>query len=66
MQRRHFKQSEIVLSEWLTEEAERLREEAESKPPGLERERLIRQARRAETDAQIGEWLRSSGLQPPK
>jgi hypothetical protein len=50
----------------LAEQAARSREEAEAKPPGFERERLFRLARQAEIGAQISEWLRSPGLQPPE
>jgi len=63
--RRHLEQPEI-RKEHLWENATRLREEAEGKPPGIERERLIQLARGAETGAQISAWLRSPGLQPPK
>ena len=65
MQRRRFKQTQ-TLEERLTEEADRLRSEAKGTPPGIEREELIRRARRAETAAQMNQWLTSPGLQPPK
>jgi hypothetical protein len=64
MQRRRFKQTSS-LEERLTEQVQRLREEAKSLPPGIERERIIRKARQAETGARITEWLNSPGLQPP-
>ena len=64
MQRRRLKQT-TSLEERLAEQAQRLREEAESLPPGLERERIIRKARQAETGAHITGWLNSPGLQPP-
>ncbi|WP_271570459.1 hypothetical protein [Bradyrhizobium sp. CCBAU 11386] len=64
MQRRRFKQT-TSLEERLAEQAQRLREEAKTLPPGIERERTIRRARQAETGAHISEWLRSPGLQPP-
>lgn len=64
MQRRRFKQTSS-LEERLTEQVQRLREEAKSLPPGLERERIIRKARQAETGAHITGWLNSPGLQPP-
>jgi hypothetical protein len=35
-------------------------------PHGVERERLMRRARQAETGSHMSEWLRSLGLQPPK
>ena len=64
MQRRRFKQT-IRLDQRLMEEARRLRLEAKGKPPGIERERLIRLARQAETGAHMYEWLSSPGLQAP-
>ena len=64
MQRRRLKQT-TSLEERLTEQVQRLREEAKSLPPGIERERIIRKARQAETGAHICEWLNSPGLQPP-
>nr|WP_249129715.1 hypothetical protein [Bradyrhizobium japonicum] len=63
--RRRIKQI-TSLEERLTEQALRLRDEARSLPPGIERERAIRKARQAETGAHISEWLNSPGLQSPK
>lgn len=63
--RRRFKQT-ISLEERLAEEARRLREEAESLPPGPVRDDALRRARQAETGSHMSEWLRSPGLQPPK
>lgn len=63
--RRRIKQTQ-TLETRLSEEAKRLREEAKLLPPGVEREELIRKARRAETTAHLSEWLNSPGLQPPK
>jgi hypothetical protein len=54
------------LDKHLTREAGRLRKEARGTPPGVERDRLIRRARLAETGSQISEWMRSPGSQPPK
>lgn len=65
MQRHRFKQT-TSLEERLAEEAKRLREEAQSLPPGLARELAIRKARQAETGCHISDWLRSPGLQAPK
>lgn len=65
MKRRRFKQT-ISLEERLADEAKRLREKAQSLPPGLERERAIRKARQAETGAHMSEWLRSPGLTSPE
>lgn len=54
------------LEQRLTDEAVNLRKEARGTPPGIERDRLIRRARQAETALQMNEWLSTSGLQPPK
>jgi len=53
-----------TTSQRLKEQAERLRKE-EGTPPGIEREKLIRQARQAETASHAG-MLSSPGLQPPR
>ena len=63
--RRRFKQI-TTLDERLDEQAERLRKEARGTPLGIERDKLIRSARQAETAAHIEQWLRSPGLQQPK
>lgn len=65
MQRRSFKNT-LTFPERLTKEAERLRMEAETKPPGQERNDLLRKARQAETAAHIDQWVSSPGLQAPK
>lgn len=65
MERHRFKQTQS-LNLRLTDEAQRLRKEAQGTPPGVERERLIRLARQAENATHINEWLSSPGLQPPK
>ncbi|MGY3691134.1 hypothetical protein ACVIGA_001214 [Bradyrhizobium sp. USDA 3240] len=53
------------LEERLNIEAQRLRKEAWGTPPGVERSRLIRKARLAETASQLSDWLRSPGLRAP-
>jgi hypothetical protein len=63
--RRRFRQID-PLDKRLTEEAQRLRKEAKGTPPGIERERLIRRAKQAETASQMNAWLSSPGLQPQK
>lgn len=63
--RRRFKQTE-TLEQRLSKEAALLRAEAQGAPPGIERERLIRRARQAETASHLSEWLAWPGLQPPK
>jgi hypothetical protein len=65
MQRRRFKQS-APLDQRPTQEAERLRKEAQGTPRGVQRDKLIRQARQVETACHMQEWLSSPGLQPPK
>jgi predicted trehalose synthase len=64
MQRRRFTQT-TTLEERLTEEAKRLRKQAQGTPPGIERERLVRRARQAETASHLSEWLNSPGLRAP-
>ena len=65
MQRCRFKNT-LTFPDRLAKEAERFRREAETKPPGQERDDLLRKARQAETAADIDQWVSSSGLQPPK
>lgn len=63
--RRRVKQT-LSIEERLAEEARRLREEAELLPHGPVREAALRRAREAETGSRINDWLKSSGLRPPK
>jgi hypothetical protein len=65
MQRYRLKQT-APLNQRLTEQAERLRKEAEGTPPGVIRDQLVRQARQADTASHIQEWLSSPGLQSPR
>nr|WP_249150368.1 hypothetical protein [Bradyrhizobium sp. JYMT SZCCT0180] len=65
MQRRRI-QHHVPLEQRLVEEAERLRKMAKGTRLGIERERLIRKARQAETAAHMQQWLSSPGLQRPK
>ncbi|RXT49172.1 hypothetical protein B5V03_15080 [Bradyrhizobium betae] len=65
MQQRYRIKQTTSPEERLAYEAFRLRDEARSLPPGIERERLIRKARQAETGSHISEWLRSPGLRAP-
>jgi hypothetical protein len=50
----------------LAKEAERFRQEAETKPHWAERDDLLRKARQAETAAHIDQWVSSPGLRPPE
>jgi hypothetical protein len=65
MLRRRIKHA-VSFEDRLTQEALRLREQAKSLPPGMERDKIIRKARQAETAAHINEWLTSPGLRPPR
>jgi hypothetical protein len=65
IKRRRFKQDQS-LEERLADEAMRLREAAKTLRPGATRDETIRKARHAEAAANMSEWLRSPGLQPPK
>ena len=42
-----------------------LRAEAQRMPPGVERDRLMKQARQIEAEANAQGWASSPGLQPP-
>jgi hypothetical protein len=64
MQHTHSQQSTPTEQRSL-QEAANLRKEARGTPPGIERERLLRRARQAETASRVSEWLASKGLQPP-
>ena len=59
MQRRRFKNT-LTFPDRLAKEAERLRQEAETKHPGPEQDELLTKARQAETAAHI-----ENGLHPP-
>jgi hypothetical protein len=65
MERRRFERT-TPLDQGPEEQAKRLRKEAQGTPPGVERDKLIRRARQAETASHIQAWLMSPGLQPPK
>jgi hypothetical protein len=56
MQRRRFKQTES-LDQRLVGQAERLRNEARGTPPGVARDKLIRQAQQLEAASQMQDWL---------
>ncbi|GAB9241431.1 hypothetical protein [Bradyrhizobium sp. CCBAU 45384] len=65
MQKRRRVKQTRSLEERLAEEAKRLREQANSLPPGVERDHALRKARQAETGSHMSEWLTSPGLKPP-
>jgi hypothetical protein len=64
-QRRRFTHQQ-PLQQRLENEAMRLRTQARGTHPGIERDRLIRRARQAETASHMDEWLRSPALDRPK
>ncbi|RZN17771.1 hypothetical protein CWO90_37100 [Bradyrhizobium sp. Leo121] len=66
MQERRRLQQSGPLEERLAEEAARLRKQAQGTHPGIERERLIRRARQAETGAQLSQWLKPSAHRLPR
>ena len=61
MQRRRFKHT-LTFPDRLAKEAERFRQEADTKSPGAERDDLLRKACQAETAARIDQWVSSAGL----
>jgi hypothetical protein len=65
MEERRFKQTSS-LDQRLEDYARKLRKEAQGTPPGIERDRLIRRARQAESAARMEAWVTSPGLQPPE
>ena len=65
MPRRRFKNT-LTFPDRLAKEAERFRQEAETKPHWAERDDLLRKARQAETAAHIDQWISSLGLKPPE
>ncbi|WP_024519595.1 hypothetical protein [Bradyrhizobium sp. Tv2a-2] len=62
--RRRFQQT-TTLEQRLLDEATRLRKQADGTRSGVEREQLLRRARRAETASHIDRWLSSKELRPP-
>jgi hypothetical protein len=53
------------LAQRLVDEVQRLRKEAGTAPPGVERQRLMQRARQAETAYQINAWITCPGLRAP-
>jgi hypothetical protein len=65
MQRRRFK-NVLSFPDRLTNEADRLRKEADALTPGPDRDELLKKARQADVAAHMDEWLSSPGLRPPE
>jgi hypothetical protein len=57
--------SDALVNRSLSEEADRLRKEAQGTPPGVERNNLIRRARSAEAASRMKKWVNSPGLKSP-
>jgi hypothetical protein len=53
------------LDERLALEAIHLREKAKTLPPGVERDDLLKKARRLDIATQLDKWLSSPGLKSP-
>jgi hypothetical protein len=49
----------------LIDQAAVLRAQTQKMPPGVERDRFIKQARQLDAEAKAGDWANSAGLQPP-
>ena len=65
LKRRRFKQT-LSLSERLVQNVEHLKMQLAMLPPGPERDHFMKRIRQNETAANIDQWLRSPGLQPPR
>nr|WP_247783605.1 hypothetical protein [Bradyrhizobium sp. 170] len=65
MQKRRRVKQTSPLDQRLIDQAQRLRKEARGTPPGIERERLLRRARQAETAVHMEQWLTPSGPRAP-
>jgi hypothetical protein len=63
--RRRFKQS-IPFHDRLAAWANEVSEQANSLPPGPERDALLKKASQADTASHLDDWANSPGLQPPK
>jgi hypothetical protein len=59
-------QPKPTFKQRMAQEAHRVKERAETLPPGEERELLSSKARQIETASRINDWLSSPGPQPSK
>jgi hypothetical protein len=64
-ERRRFTQT-TSLEERLAKEATQLRKQAQGTPPGIDRDLLVRKARRAESASRMTEWLASGSTDQDK
>jgi hypothetical protein len=65
MKRRRLKQC-VSFQDRLATFAQDARDEAAKRPPGIERDDMLRKARQADTAARLDDWANTHGLQPPK
>ena len=65
LERRRFTQT-TSLEERLAKEATQLRKQAQGIPPGIERDLLVRKARRAESASRMTEWMASGSKDQDK
>jgi hypothetical protein len=56
----------VSLNDRLAQESARTRAEAETMPPGKDRDALLARAREADTTVQLNEWLKSPPSKPPR
>jgi len=64
-ERRRFTQT-TSLEERLAKEATQLRKQAQGTPPGIDRDLLVRKARRAESASRMTEWQASGSKDQDK
>jgi hypothetical protein len=65
MSKRRQVKPAVSFFDRLKMEAQRLRQEAENKPPGPERDELMTKACQVETALRIANWVSSPGLKSP-
>ena len=65
-ERRRFTQTTTSLKESLAKEATQLRKQAQGTPPGIDRDLMVRKARRAESAPRMTEWLASGSKDQDK
>ncbi|QPF94095.1 hypothetical protein [Bradyrhizobium commune] len=63
--RRRFKQ-QLSLEDRLSAWVKQIQEQAAKLPPGPERDALLKRARQADMACHLDDWIKSSGLQPPR
>lgn len=59
-----FSNNDPIAKKWKAI-AEIAKDEAQTLPPGKDRDALLKKARQLDVACHINEWLASSGLRPP-